>query len=80
MPSVKSSSAKRTAFRARPAKAASRATAQLPALDQDALDALDFTERGCPDAEIGYSKEAPRLTRKQLSEFEPASFRFTRRK
>ncbi len=49
-------------------------------LDQDALDALDFAKRGCPDEEIGYSEDAPRLTATQLAEFKPASFRFSRRK
>jgi hypothetical protein len=48
--------------------------------DQDALDAVDFAQRGRPDSEIGYSEEAPRLTPKQLAEFKPASFRFTGRK
>ena len=48
-------------------------------LDRDAQDALDFARRGRPDAEIGYSEDAPRLTPEQLAEFEPATFRFTRR-
>ena len=53
---------------------------RLTLLDQDAIDALEFAQRGRPDAEIGYSEEAPRLAPEQLAEFEPASFRFTRRK
>ncbi len=49
-------------------------------LDQDARDALDFARRGRPEAEIGYSEDAPKLTSEQLAEFEPASIRFTKRK
>ena len=45
-------------------------------MDQDALDALDFAGRGRPDAEIGYSEDAPRLTPEQLADFERASFQF----
>ena len=51
-----------------------------PPLDQDARDALEFARRGRPEAEIGYSEDAPKLTPEQLAEFEPASIRFTKRK
>ncbi len=77
MPSAKSSSAKHIP---RPAKAKAHAPAGPAAPDQDALDALDFAQRGRPDAEIGYSEDAPRLTQKQLAEFKAASIRFTGRK
>jgi hypothetical protein len=50
------------------------ATQDVP-LDQDALDALAFAERGYPDGEIGYSEEAPRLTPEQLAQFRAARFR-----
>jgi hypothetical protein len=49
------------------------------ALDQDALEALEFARRGRPDAEVGYSEAAPRLTAQQLKEFEPAAFRFAKK-
>jgi hypothetical protein len=51
------------------------ASTQDVPLDQDALDALAFAERGYPDGEIFYSEDAPRLTPEQLGEFRPASFR-----
>ena len=51
-----------------------------PPLDQDARDALEFARRERPEAEIGYSEDAPKLTPEQLAEFEPASIRFTKRK
>ena len=37
-------------------------------------------ERGMPDAEIAYDEDAPRLTKQQLAEFEPAKFVFSRRR
>jgi len=51
-----------------------------PQPDQDALDALDFAARGQPEAEIGYSEDAPKLSKEQLAQFEPASFRISRRR
>lgn len=50
-----------------------RSEAQLPR-DEDARDALAWLERGMPDDEIVYDDDAPRLTKEQLAEFEPASF------
>jgi hypothetical protein len=76
MPSAKSSSVSRPV---RPRRPTLRATADGPALDQDALEALEFARRGRPDAEIGYSGAAPRLTAKQLADFEPVTFRFTKK-
>jgi hypothetical protein len=52
----------------------------IEALDQDALDDLDFANRGRPDGEIGYSDDAPRLSKEQLGEFEPASIRFFKKR
>jgi len=80
MPSAKSSSAKLHVSRPRRGPAAPRRDPSTVSPDQDARDALDFARRGRPDAEIGYSEDAPRLTPEQLAEFEPASFRFTKRK
>jgi hypothetical protein len=48
-------------------------------LDQGGVEALEFSRRGRPDDEIGYSEEAPRLTEDELATFEPARFRFTRK-
>lgn len=81
MPSAKSSSADTRPARRGPAVAAKPRRAPDPVppqLDQDALDALDFAARGRPEAEIGYSEDAPKLTKEQLAEFEPASFRIGR--
>lgn len=72
MPNAKSSSDDGVPKRGRRTKPA------VPLQDQDALDALAFARRGRPDAEIGYSNDAPRSTPEQLAEFEPASFRFTK--
>lgn len=81
MPSAKSSSAETRPARRGPAAAAKprRAPGPVPPQpDQDALDALDFAARGRPEAEVGYSEDAPKLTKEQLAEFEPASFRIGR--
>lgn len=80
MPSVKSSSAKLHVSRPSRVTTPARRDSSVAPSDQDALDALDFAERGRPDTEIGYSEDAPRLTPEQLAEFKPASFRFTKRK
>ncbi len=76
MPNAKSSSASRPV---RPGRAASGTATNAPALDQDAIEALEFARRGRPDGEIGYSDAAPRLTKDQLATFEPARFRFTKK-
>lgn len=79
MPSAKSSSAKpRRGPVAAPAKPRGTPDPVPPQLDQDALDALDFAARGRPEAEVGYSEDAPKLSEEQLAEFEPASFRVGR--
>ncbi len=80
MPSAKSSSARTTPARHGAARRGTKPSQPVVAPDQDALDALDFAARGRPEAEIGYSEDAPELTAEQLAEFEPASFRFTRRR
>lgn len=82
MPNAKSSSAKALPPAGRrPGGAPARAReGSASPLDQDAWDALDFARRGRPEAEIGYSEDAPKLTPEQLAEFEPASIRFTKRK
>jgi hypothetical protein len=82
MPSAKSSSAKAMppAGRRHGAALARSREVSAPPLDQDARDALDFARRGRPEAEIGYSENAPKLTAEQLAEFEPASIQFTKRK
>ena len=82
MPSAKSSSAKALPPASRRPGGASARAREVSAspLDQDARDALDFARRGRPEAEIGYSDDAPKLTPEQLAEFEPASIRFTKRK
>lgn len=80
MPSAKSSSARlRASRRGRVGTPQHQNASALP-LDRDARDALEFARRGRPDAEVGYSEDAPRLTPEQLAEFEPASFRFTKRR
>ena len=82
MPSARSSSAKRRppAGRGHGAAPATAREVSVPPLDQDAREALDFARRGRPEAEIGCSGDAPKLTPEQLAEFEPVSIRFTRRK
>lgn len=82
MPNAKSSSAEPRPVRrgpvATPAKPRGTPDPVPPQLDQDALDALDFAARGRPEAEIGYSEDAPKLSEEQLAQFEPASFRISR--
>jgi hypothetical protein len=56
-----------------------RRAADGPPLDQDGVEALEFSRRGRPDDEIGYSEAAPRLTEDELATFEPARFPFTRK-
>ena len=81
MPNAKSSSAKPLATHPSRDRTRSRSGAVAPdALDQDALDAIDFARRGRPEGEIDYSDDAPKLTEAQLAEFEPATFRFTKRR
>ena len=79
MPSAKSSSAKPRSTRRDPAAVRQAPSPVPPQLDQDALDALDFAARGRPEADIGYSEDAPKLDEEQLAQFEPASFRVGRR-
>jgi len=84
MPSARSSSAKPRPARSGPTGTTpeSRRTPGPvpPQPDQDALDVLDFAARGRPEAEIGYSEDAPKLSKEQLAQFEPASFRISRRR
>lgn len=42
--------------------------------DNDALEALAWIESGMPDDRVGYGPDAPKLTPKQLAEFEPAEY------
>ena len=84
MPSAKSSSAKPRPAHSGPPEATDkrrRVPVSVPLHpDQDALDALDFATRGRPEAEIGYSEDAPKLTEEQLAQFGPASFRIGRQR
>ncbi len=82
MPSAKSSSARALppAGRRHGVAPVRSRDVSAPPLDQDARDALDFARRGRPEAEIGYSEDAPKLTPEQLLELEPASIRFTKGK
>ncbi len=41
--------------------------------DAEARNALAWLARGMPDDEIVYDDNAPRLTKEQLAQFEPAS-------
>lgn len=62
-----------------PARRELRRGADVPQ-DIDARDALEWLARGMPEDEISYSDEAPRLTKEQLAEFEPAVFVVQRRR
>ena len=80
MPSAKSSSSRTTPARRGSAGPGIKPPQPAAAPDQDALDALDFAARGRPEADVGYSEDAPKLTQEQLAQFEPKSFRFVRRR
>ena len=47
-------------------------------MDQHARDALAFIDRGSPEAEIGYTEDAPRVTEEQLRQLKPVSIKFTK--
>jgi hypothetical protein len=53
---------------------AARQPPEADVRDADARDALAWLGRGMPDDEVTYDDDAPRLTKEQLAEFEPASF------